>query len=136
LARGEYNREIQVWSYGYVVQADTRKEAEDYLHHYVIENGDEEAVDGWTRLQGLNTEIAPSDVLRELRNRFKAGAGGFPLVGTADDITARLQQLSKSGLDGMLLSWVDYEDGLRKFCAEVLPWLEQVGLRKRFTLND
>jgi FMNH2-dependent dimethyl sulfone monooxygenase len=136
LARREYYREIQFWSYGYVVQADTRKEAEDYLHHYVIENGDEEAVDGWTRLQGLNTEIAPPDVLRELRNRFKAGAGGFPLVGTADDITARLQQLSKSGFDGILLSWVDYEDGLRKFRAEVMPRLEQVGLRKRFTLND
>jgi alkanesulfonate monooxygenase SsuD/methylene tetrahydromethanopterin reductase-like flavin-dependent oxidoreductase (luciferase family) len=136
LARREYDREIQFWSYGYVVQADTRKEAEGYLHYYVIENGDEEAVDGWTKLQGLNTEIAPPDVLRELRNRFKAGAGGFPLVGTPDDITARLELLSKSGLDGILLSWVDYEDGLRKFCAEVMPRLEQAGLRKRFMPKD
>ena len=135
LARRGYGREIQVWSYGYVVQADSQKDAEDYFRYYVVENGDEEAVDGWTKLQGLNTELAPPHVLRELRNRFKAGAGGFPLVGTPDDITVRLQQLSKGGLDGILLSWVDYEDGLRKFSAEVMPRLEQAGLRKRFMLN-
>lgn len=67
----EYAREIQVWSYGYVVQAESRKDAEDYFRYYVIENGDEEAVDGWTKLQGLNTELAPPHVLTELRNRFK-----------------------------------------------------------------
>src|SRR3984885_11295249 len=45
LAREEYGRELQIWTNGYVVQADTQKEADDYLHHYVVEKGDNVAVD-------------------------------------------------------------------------------------------
>ena len=35
LARKEYGREIQVWSYAYVVQGETEKEAKDYFEDYV-----------------------------------------------------------------------------------------------------
>jgi hypothetical protein len=34
------------------------------------------------------------------------------------------------GLDGTLLNWPRYEEGLQRFIAEVLPLLEQMGIRK------
>jgi alkanesulfonate monooxygenase SsuD/methylene tetrahydromethanopterin reductase-like flavin-dependent oxidoreductase (luciferase family) len=40
LARKEYAREIQVWSYAYVVQGDTEKEAQDYFDYYVHQKGE------------------------------------------------------------------------------------------------
>ena len=45
LARKEYGREIQIWSYAYVVQGDTEKEAQAYFDEYVNQKGDWDAVD-------------------------------------------------------------------------------------------
>ena len=61
--------------------------------------------------------------------RIMAGVGAYPLVGTAATIAAQLISLSDLGLDGMLLSWADYADGMTRFNAGVLPLLEQAGLR-------
>ena len=37
--------------------------------------------------------------------------------------------LSADGLDGLVLSWVNYQRELRQFIGEVLPLMEQAGLR-------
>ena len=39
LAFSEFGREIQIWCNAYVVHGDTQKEADDYLHRYVVEMG-------------------------------------------------------------------------------------------------
>ena len=75
------------------------------------------------------TTIAP-DVVNKIRHALMAGAGGIGLVGTADQIAEKLKVLSDCGLDGILLSWIDYEEGMRSFTADVLPRLVQMGLRK------
>jgi alkanesulfonate monooxygenase SsuD/methylene tetrahydromethanopterin reductase-like flavin-dependent oxidoreductase (luciferase family) len=51
------------------------------------------------------------------------------LVGTAERIASELEKLSGVGLDGVLLSWARYEEGLQRFISDVLPLLEQAGLR-------
>ena len=40
------------------------------------------------------------------------------------------------GLDGTLLTWVDYAAGMRQFNAEVLPRIERLGLRYIFCRTD
>ena len=79
---------------------------------------------GITAMQDL-----PPEVLEVVRHRAIVGMSGYPLVGTADAIANRLAGLSDAGLDGVLLTWVDYADGLARFNADVLPLLEQAGLR-------
>ena len=130
LARTEYGRDIQIWSYGYVVQSDSQKEAEDYLRYYVVEKGDDEAVGNLTRIMLENAETLPPEVMEQFKFHFKAGWGGYPLVGTPDFITGELQKLSAIGLDGCLLAWVDYKDGIERWGRDVMPRLEQAGLRK------
>lgn len=130
LAREEYGRDIQVWTFSYVVQRPTEKEARDYLHYYADENGDDRSLEGWMRLQGMNTKLMPPEVMESLRFRFKAGNGGFELVGTPEQITNRIAMLSRAGIDGVLLSWVDYDDGLSRWSDGVAPLLVQAGLRK------
>ena len=39
-------------------------------------------------------------------------------------------KFSGIGLDGILLSWVDYLDGLARWQKDVMPRLEQAGLRR------
>lgn len=40
--------------------------------------------------------------------------------------------MSDCGINGVLLTWVDYVDGLIRFNQQVLPRLEQLGLRHAF----
>ena len=132
LAREAYGREVQVWIHTYVVQRDTQKEAEDYLNYFAVENRDEECLAAWMAGQAANTQVMPPDVLRQLELRFSAGAGGFPLVGTAERIADKLQMLERAGVAGALLTWVDYGDGIARWSSEVSPLLEQAGLRRKF----
>ena len=130
LAREEYGRELQIWTNGYVVQRETQKEAEDYLHYYVVEKGDDIAVDTITRVMGLQSQVMPVELLEQFKFHFKAGWGGLPIVGTAEHIADTLVRLSDMGLDGLLLNWVDYFDGLERWNRAVMPRLEQAGLRR------
>lgn len=129
MARRDYGREVQVWTYAYCVQRATRTEAADYLEHFAVRHEDGPSLDAWSAGVGSQTKILQSpEAVRSFRKRFAAGAGGSGLVGTAGDIAARLDELSEAGLDGVLLTWVDFADGLRRF-QEVMPLLETRGMR-------
>lgn len=130
-AREKYNREIQVWLLSAVVQRETMEEAEAYLHRYAVQYADDVSVDASNRLRLENARISP-ELLQGMRFRKAAGAGGTILYGTADDIANQLARFSDAGIDGVLLSWVDFKDGLTRFAKDVLPRLEQAGLRQPF----
>lgn len=131
LAREEYGREIQIWTNCYVVHGDTQKEAAAELNRYVIEHGDEAALDTLIGVFGLQSQALPPGVLEQFRFHFKAGWGGYPLVGTPEHIVDHLAALSGIGFDGILLSWVDYKAGLERWNREVMPLLVQAGLRRQ-----
>jgi FMNH2-dependent dimethyl sulfone monooxygenase len=131
-ARDEFGREVQVWTYAPMVQRDTMQEAQAYLNHYAVEQQDKESVDGWVAGNAATAKGMSAETLAKLRNHFAAGGGGNQLVGTADHIAERLTQLSQAGLDGILFTYVDFIDGMTRFNRDVLPILEQRGLRAPF----
>ncbi len=131
-AREEFGREVKVWTNSFVVQRDTQEEADAYLQRYAVEYEDKESVEGWLAKQADQARLMPEAALKAMRLRFAAGAGGFPLVGTAERVAERLHMLADAGLDGVLLTWVDYVDGLNRFNRDVLPALEARGLRMPF----
>ncbi len=131
-AREEFGREVKVWTNSFVVQRDTQEEADAYLQRYAVEYEDKESVEGWLAKQADQARLMPEAALKAMRLRFAAGAGGFPLVGTAERVADRLNVLADAGLDGVLLTWVDYVDGLHRFSRDVLPALEARGLRMPF----
>ena len=136
LAREEYGREIQIWGNGYVVHGGSQKEAEVELNRYVMEKGDEPAVERLMKVIGLQSHVFPTHVLDWFRFHLKAGWGGYPLVGTPDHIVSELERLSDIGFDGILLSWVDYLAGLERWNKEVMPLVEQAGLRQRLRRSE
>jgi len=127
-----HGRETRIWIHVYVVCRGTEKEAKDYLHRYVYEQGDWEAAGNLLRIFGLQTETLDNKTLESHKAHFIAGHGGYPLVGTAEQIAAELCKLADIGVDGCLISWVDYKSELKQWNAEVLPLLEQAGLRQPF----
>jgi alkanesulfonate monooxygenase SsuD/methylene tetrahydromethanopterin reductase-like flavin-dependent oxidoreductase (luciferase family) len=81
---------------------------------------------------GLQSGVLPKEQLEGAKYHFIAGWGGYPLVGSPSRIVDEIGKLASVGLDGALLSWPRYEEGLTRFIDEVLPLVEQTGLRKPF----
>ena len=131
LARS-HGRETRIWIHVYVVCRETEKEAKDYLNYYVVEKGDGEAAENLLRIFGMQTETLDNKMLEGHKAHFIAGHGGYPLVGTAEQIVDELGKLADIGVDGCLISWVDYKNELMQWNADVLPLMVQAGLRTPF----
>jgi alkanesulfonate monooxygenase SsuD/methylene tetrahydromethanopterin reductase-like flavin-dependent oxidoreductase (luciferase family) len=130
LAREEYGRDIQVWCNAHVTQRDTTKEAQDYVAWFAGKLGDDVALDNMLRIQNIEMQYMVRERVEAFRFALKRGWGGFPLIGTAEEIADKMATLSRIGLDGMLLNWLDYEDGLARL-ARLMPMLEAAGLRAK-----
>jgi alkanesulfonate monooxygenase SsuD/methylene tetrahydromethanopterin reductase-like flavin-dependent oxidoreductase (luciferase family) len=66
---------------------------------------------------------------QKFKERFIAGWGGYPIVGTPEQVADKLMTLSNTGVDGALLTMVDYNEELPFFNERVMPLLKQAGLR-------
>jgi alkanesulfonate monooxygenase SsuD/methylene tetrahydromethanopterin reductase-like flavin-dependent oxidoreductase (luciferase family) len=51
------------------------------------------------------------------------------VVGTKEQVVDTLTTLSRAGLDGVLVAFPRYEQGLREFRDVTYPLLKQAGLR-------
>ena len=80
LAR-QYQRQIGIMTYGLVVCCDTEKEARQ-KYRYIVEKGDWEAARTILGLLGIESESFSEQHLTEFAERFIAGWGGYPLIGT------------------------------------------------------
>ena len=130
LAREEFGRDLKVWCYSYVSVAETAAEAKRHVDRYAIEHGDDVACENIVKELGLQTGIFTPDQAEQFRYHFKAGWAGFPLVGTPAMMVEHLELLAEAGMDGVCLSWLDYNAGIRQWNAEVMPLLERAGLRQ------
>jgi FMNH2-dependent dimethyl sulfone monooxygenase len=128
-ARTKFGKEIQIWMSAYVVLKDTTEEAKAYAHDYIVTRGDDAAVQTIIKHNAIDTKSMPPEAAEKLAYALKAGFAGFPLVGDADRIASLFADLSAAGVDGFLLTWLDYEGGLDRFGGEILPRLEKAGLR-------
>jgi FMNH2-dependent dimethyl sulfone monooxygenase len=129
LARNEYGRDIKVWGYAYLVQGETEKEARDFYNYYVHEKGDWVAASNLLDTLGLNAQTLPPEAFSWIKEHFVAGWGGYPIIGTKEQIVDGLKDLSDIGLDGTLLSWARYEEGMKEFQEVTYPLVVQAGLR-------
>ncbi len=125
-----FGREIDVYSMGQVVCRPTRGEAEAYYRHAMLEHADWGAVEGVMALRGFTRETLSEDAFEAQRvYQASRGIGGYPFVGTPDDIAAELAALSGAGIRGVALSFVNFVDELPLFRDEVLPRLVDRGVR-------
>jgi alkanesulfonate monooxygenase SsuD/methylene tetrahydromethanopterin reductase-like flavin-dependent oxidoreductase (luciferase family) len=130
LAR-DYGRDIKVWTLVNIVQGETEKAARDFYNYYVHQQGDWEAAKNMVEIFSLETNkrnVSPERI-RPLQEAFIQGWGGLPVVGTREQVVDTLATLSKAGLDGLLVAFPRYEDGLRDFRDKTYPLLQQAGLR-------
>jgi alkanesulfonate monooxygenase SsuD/methylene tetrahydromethanopterin reductase-like flavin-dependent oxidoreductase (luciferase family) len=64
------------------------------------------------------------------RRYFASNAdGSYPFVGTPDKVAEELAVISRAGMRGIGLSFIDYLNEVPYFCDEVLPRPERAGGR-------
>jgi alkanesulfonate monooxygenase SsuD/methylene tetrahydromethanopterin reductase-like flavin-dependent oxidoreductase (luciferase family) len=130
IAREQFGREMKVFAQAYIVCRDTEQEARDFVRYYVHERGDWEGVRNLLDVLVPNSKSALGAGWEALAANLIAGYGAVPLVGTAEQVVDGIVAFSKAGLDGLTLSWLDYDAGLEHFGRVLLPMLRQAGLRR------
>lgn len=128
-AQARYNRSMNVFTLSHCVVRPTRKEAEEFLHYYADENADWDAVDNLMALQGLHAQSFTPEMLAMFRERFAAGHGSCPIIGTPDEVADEFARYAEAGFAGMTTAFFNYADELPYFAQEVLPRLEAKGIR-------
>lgn len=129
-AREEYGKELNVMAMGHIVCRDTEQEAREYFDHYVFEKGDWEVA---SRIVGNlvgQSESQDDFESREIAIALIAGQTAKPLVGTPEQVVEGMLEMAEAGLDGMSVSWVDYEEGIDQFEEQIQPLMAEAGLRR------
>ena len=118
----------KVMTFSHVVCRATQAEAEAEWDRQ-LQNADDEAVDNLMNLMFAHAQSFPADIRQALRDRMAVGHGGFPLVGTPEQVAQRIADLDAAGFAGTTLSFLDYAEEFPYFRDHVLPLLEAKGLR-------
>jgi len=126
----EFGREIEVFTQGQVICRPTQREAEDYHHHANVENADWPAIEQMLALKNVTPQNTAADEFSAKRSlQAVSGIGGYPFVGTPDKVAEEFADISRAGVRGIAVSFVNYLNEAPYFCAEVLPRLARMGLR-------
>jgi FMNH2-dependent dimethyl sulfone monooxygenase len=125
-ARG-YGRQCGVMSYGLVCCRDTEQEARA-LYDRIVGEGDWDAVRNIMDVLGMESSSF-NEQIKHFGERFIAGWGGYPLVGTPEQVVEQMVELRELGIEGFILTWLDYYEELKYFGERVLPLMKQAGLR-------
>ncbi len=126
-----HGREIGCYTVGVITCRPTKKEAEEYFHHCIVEHADWSAVDSILALRKMSPETVGMEKFLTLRSQYAQGNGGLPIVGDPDHVAQQLADLSRAGLTGIAVSLVNYYDELPYFADEVIGRLERMGLREK-----
>ena len=125
-ARDVYNRKVGSLVNGYVIVADTEKEAKR-LHEWYIETGDLPGAMNLMRDIGAGSQSFPREGLAK---RMLATGGGIELIGTPEQVTEKLLYLSNQGIDGISLNFLNFAEELLEWDEKVVPLMRSAGLRE------
>ena len=127
LAAG-YGRDIGVLGYAYVICRDTEEEAKRQ-HEYIIEKGDWDGAKNIIDVMMTGANQSFETQIRTMQERFIAGWGGYPVIGTPEQVVEELGRISAAGIDGLTLGFLDYNEELKHFDDAVMPLMREAGLR-------
>ena len=123
-----HGRKVEVMTFSHVVCCPTEAEAKARWQQ-ILDNADWAAVDNLVKLQFAHAQSFPHDLLALIRERMAAGHGGYPLVGTPEQVADGICALQATGFRGTTLSFVDYVAEFPFFRDNVLPILHARGIR-------
>jgi alkanesulfonate monooxygenase SsuD/methylene tetrahydromethanopterin reductase-like flavin-dependent oxidoreductase (luciferase family) len=137
-AREEHGKELQVFGRGHILCRDTEAEARAAYDYYLHEHGDRAAAENFIRMNMANSQSVDwsSVKMQALVEGAMRGIFGHPMTGTPEQVAQMFVDLADTGLDGLALTWFDYEEGLRQYEQQLLPLLVDAGVRAPVAAAD
>lgn len=123
-AAEDEGRRVKVLINATVVSRDSDAEAEAY-RNAIIDHADLESIRNFQ----LRHAGGDSQSWQEHTAKGRALGGHVHLIGSTETIADQIGALHEAGIDGVELSFYDYEPDLRQFADDVLPLLIERGLR-------
>ena len=114
----------------HVILRPTEQEAKDYYAYYVDQNADWEGADRLMTGLIAHSKTFASEVQDKLRRSMAAGHASWLVIGDPRQVADKLISLREVGFVGTAISFVDYIKEFPYFRDEVMPLLEQAGIRK------
>jgi alkanesulfonate monooxygenase SsuD/methylene tetrahydromethanopterin reductase-like flavin-dependent oxidoreductase (luciferase family) len=130
-ASTEFGRTVEAWTNVTVICAESSEEAAE-IEREVLAKGDVEGVKNLLRIMGMESAVLGEAAFDSLIDRFIAGWGGPIITGNPEQVAGQLQKLASIGMDGALMMLPRWDDGLTIFGEQVLPILENRGVRLPF----
>lgn len=121
------NKIIKVLTFSHVICRPTEEEAQAEWDRQ-LNNADHGAVQHLIDTLFSFCKSFPPDLFEGLRQRIVVGHGGFPLVGTPEQVAEGLIQLKQTGFSGSTLSFLNYTKEFPYFRDHVMPILREKGL--------
>ena len=119
-----HDRQIKCVSYPFVLWRETEREAQQERRR-ILDQMDREGVENFARAMGIGSGSYDNFTLEMLA----LGAGAMPIIGTREQVAEQLAALYRGGLDGVLMVFLSYLEDTARFRSEILPLLEQLGIR-------
>lgn len=114
-------------TFSHVICCPTEEEAQAEWDRQ-LNNADEGAVQHLIDTLFSFCKSFPPDLFEGLRQRIIVGHGGFPLVGTPEQVADGLISLQHTGFSGTTLSFLNYTQEFPYFRDHVMPILKEKGL--------
>jgi FMNH2-dependent dimethyl sulfone monooxygenase len=129
--REKSGREIQIWTTCAIIQGDTQAEAEALAQSYV-DHADTVQVEQAFRpgMPYAGNLDEPPEMIEQRKRNFAMGSGSYLMIGDGPQIAREMQKVSDTGVDGLLMTFVEPQRGLRRLIRNVLPLLVAAGLRQ------
>ena len=121
------DRNIKVLTFSHVICRPTEEEAQAEWDRQ-LNNADHGAVQHLIDTLFSFCKSFPPDLFEGLRQRIVVGHGGFPLVGTPEQVADGLISLKHTGFSGSTLSFLNYTQEFPYFRDHVMPILREKGL--------
>ncbi|MDI4648132.1 LLM class flavin-dependent oxidoreductase [Cohnella hashimotonis] len=123
-AAAALGRKIRVIINPTIIVRPTREEAFAY-YQAIMDHADLGAIGSFS----ARHKAGDSQSWLEHSARGRAVGGHLHVVGSPEDVAEQLGQLHAAGIDGIQITFYDYEPELAYFGESVIPLLEQAGLR-------
>lgn len=128
MAWERFRRKIGTMTACIVVCRDTEQEARA-AYKAILDHADRVAAENYLAGQGVSLATLGERERVEAVNKFVPGLGGHALVGTPEQVVEGFMAIKRAGIDGVLISLVDYIQELKYFEDRVMPLMKQAGLR-------